>query len=814
MFTMNIFRFRWAAYFSNGVFVVTYSTMHEKTKKILVVEDESIIGLYLKSTLIQIGYDVASVVISGEQAIQQVETALPDLILMDINLPGGLDGIETAERIQAAYDLPIIYLTANSDDHLIERARVTEPFGYLIKPVHAKELHVTIEMALYKHQMERSLKITNQYLEQEILERKQIEYELEQHRGHLEELVQKRTLELEVAVNRLRTIIETVGEGLTLSDDTGYFEIFNSKIEQITGYTQEEVNRSPDFLRLLYPDPQEYHHTLLGLQEVRHHGTGTRDIETTITTKDGRRKTLLVSTSIIRDQNRDWYLSAYRDITERKRAEEELKNAKEAAEVANRAKSQFLANMSHELRTPLNAILGYAQIFKTADNLTNRQVEGLETIKSSGEHLLHLINEVLDLSKVEAGKFELQRKEFHLPNFLAQLVKIMRIQAEQRRLSFFYEYDPDLPLWVHADEQRLSEILMNLLGNAIKFTDAGQVNFRVKVTGKTQNHAPWTATIRFEVEDTGIGIAPERFEEIFLPFQQLAFRRASTQGTGLGLTISRKFVEMMGGTLHVSSTIGQGSLFTFELTFPEAVGRIAVEGPQVPNIIGYHGERRMVLVADDHKGNRAVLVERLTSIGFHVLEADNGQTCLDLALTQLPHAILLDLQMPVLNGFEVAQLIRTFPELQETVVIAISASVHQEIRVQSLEAGCHEFLAKPVDLQTLLECLRRYLHLEWIYQVDSSISDDSEHPAAPDVLQGTPLPPSVRETLLELAELGIVKTLLAELQKLETQDVRFQPLTEHLRQFVKTYQFDQLIEFLHAPEEEMRNSHGANFSGR
>ncbi|GAK55427.1 multi-sensor hybrid histidine kinase [Candidatus Vecturithrix granuli] len=775
--------------------------MHEKTKKILVVEDESIIGLYLKSTLIQIGYDVAAVVISGEQAIQQVELTSPDLILMDINLPGSLDGIETAERIRTAHDLPIIYLTANSDDHVIERARVTEPFGYLIKPVHAKELHVTIEMAFYKHQMERSLRITNQHLEQEILERKQIEYELEKHRGHLEELVQERAADLKIAVNRLRTIIETVGEGITLSDETGYFEIFNSKMEQITGYTQEEANQSPDFLRLLYPDPRDYQQTLLGLQEARQHREGARDLETTITSKDGRQKTLLVSTSIIPDQNRDWYLSAYRDITERKRAEEELKNAKEAAEVANLAKSRFLANMSHELRTPLNAILGYAQIFKTADNLTNRQIDGLETIRSSGEHLLHLINEVLDLSKVESGKFELQRKEFHLPNFLAQIVKIMHIQAEQRRLSFFYEHDPNLPLWVYGDEQRLSEILMNLLGNAIKFTDAGQVNFRVKVTGKTQNHASCTATIRFEVEDTGIGIAPERFEEIFLPFQQIAFRRASMQGTGLGLTISRKFVEMMGGTLHVSSTPGRGSVFTFELTFPEVVRTIATERPHALNILGYEGERRMVLVADDHKGNRAILVERLTSIGFQVLETDNGQDCLDLALSHRPHAILLDLQMPVLNGFEVAQLIQTFPELSDVIVIAISASVYQEIRVQSLQAGCQEFLAKPIDFQTLLECLRRYLHLEWIYQEDSLASDRSEYPAETIALQRVLLPPLVRETLLELAELGIVKTLLAELQKLETQDVRFQPLTEYLRQFVKTYQFDQLIEFLQIQQE-------------
>ncbi len=777
--------------------------MREQVKKILIVEDESIIGMYLKSTLIQIGYDVVSVAISGEQALQQVKRTLPDLILMDINLPGDLDGIETAEHIRSAHDLPIIYLTANSDDSFIERAKLTDPLGYLIKPVHAKELRVTIEMALYKHQMERSLKITNQHLEKEILERKRVEQELEKHRGHLEVLVRGRTIELEVALNRLRIVIETVGEGITLSDERGYFEVFNSKMEQITGYTQEEANQSSNFLRLLYPQTQDYHQTLFGLQEILRN-KGTRDIETTIIAKDGSQKILLVSTSLIYDQNRMWYLSAYRDITARKRAEEELTKAKEAAEVANLAKSRFLANMSHELRTPLNAIMGYAQIFKTADNLTDRQIDGLETIRSSGDHLLRLINEVLDLSKVEAGKLELQRKEFHLPNFLAQIVKMMRIQAEQRNLVFLYTQDSDLPLWIYADEQRLSEILMNLLGNAIKFTDQGQINFRVKMMGKALNHiSSHTVTIRFEVEDTGIGIAPERFEEIFLPFQQIAFRRSSTQGTGLGLTISRKFVEMMGGTLHVSSTVGQGSLFTFELTFPEILGVLPAEHSHAPNILGYTGDRRTILVVDDHKENRAVVADRLTSIGFHVLEAEDGQECLDLALTHAPHAILLDLQMPAFDGFEVAQLIQTFPELRDVVVIAISASVYQEVRLQSLQSGCREFLAKPIHFPTLLECLRGYLHLEWIYQEHSDTSECGEQPANALPSEPVLLSPSVREKLLELAELGIAKTLLAELRTLETQDARFHPLAEHLRQFVKAYQFDQLIEFLHTHKEAM-----------
>ena len=906
--------------------------MHEKVKKILVVEDESIIGIHLRSSLIQLGYKVLALVTSGEEAIQQVGAMMPDLILMDIKLAGDLDGIQTTERIRSRYDLPVVYLTAHSDTHLLERARMTDPFGYLIKPFHEKELRAAIEIAIYKHRIERTLKNTNQQLEQEIQERRQVEetlkvsetryrelfdnmksgvavyetieqgkdfifkdfnrageridhvkkqdllgksvleafpsvqdvnlfttfqrvwrtgepeshpislyqdqrivgwrenyvyklpsgeivamyadvteqkqaeQELEKHRDHLEELVQERTGELKVLANRFRTAIETVGEGITLSNDNGYFEIFNSKIEEITGYTKQEANQSSNFLRLLYPGLEEYHQTLAGLQEIREQG-GTRDIETIITTKQGARKTLLVSTSIIHDQQRIWYLSAYRDITDRKCAEVELQRAKEAAELANRTKSQFIANMSHELRTPLNAILGYAQIFKTAENLTQRQIEGLETIKNSGEHLLHLINEVLDLSKVEAGKFKLQRKDFHLPDFLTQIVKIMRIQADQRGLSFVYDHDPELPLWIQGDEQRLREVLINLLGNAIKFTDDGQVTFRVKMCNgiltsdnsrdnPPQNPSSLTASLRFEVEDTGVGIAPEKFEDIFLPFQQGEFQRSAKEGTGLGLTISRKFVEMMGGSLHVSSKIGRGSLFAFELAFPEVHKKLPVKSPLEPKIVGYQGQRRTILVADDRQGNRAVLVERLSSLGFEVLEAEHGQECLDLALAYVPQVILLDLQMPILNGFEVARRVRACPELHDVIVIAVSASVYEEVRVQSLQAGCHEFLSKPIQFQTLLDYLRQYLQLEWSYQEPPLKSPPEEQEGEETSLQSDLFPVSVRESLIELAKLGMARQLLAELDDLDVQDKKFQPLTAHLRQFVKNYQFEQVLECL------------------
>jgi len=350
----------------------------------------------------------------------------------------------------------------------------------------------------------------------------------------------------------------------------------------------------------------------------------------------------------------------------------ELRRANAELARASRHKDEFLANMSHELRTPLNVILGYAQILKSDKNLIERQREGLDTIKSSGDHLLTMINEILDLSKIEAGSMELQETEFHLPEFLKYIAETTRMRAEQKELSFVYEPDPNLPAGVRTDKKCLREVLLNLLGNAIKFTEKGWVTLRVgyrdRETGRwgdgemggTSLHHPTTPSpyLFFQVEDTGIGIASEQLGEIFLPFRQVSEHRNLVEGTGLGLAISHRLVGMMGGELQVKSTVSKGSIFWFELQLPEVPGVTPKEQSYGRRITGYKGEQLTVLVADDDRHNRAVLLGMLLPLGFKVVEAANGQECVEKAFRYNPDLILLDLRMPVLDGFGATQQIR------------------------------------------------------------------------------------------------------------------------------------------------------------
>jgi CheY-like chemotaxis protein/nitrogen-specific signal transduction histidine kinase len=408
----------------------------------------------------------------------------------------------------------------------------------------------------------------------------------------------------------------------------------------------------------------------------------------------------------------------YTDITELKNAESELaramneaREARAAAETANRAKSEFLANMSHELRTPLNGILGYAQILKRDHSLTEEQQAGVEVIRRSGEHLLRLINDILDLSKIEAQKFEIHAARFQLPELLQHLADLTRLRAEQAGLTFLYEPIPPLPVSVQGDEKRLQQVLLNLLGNAIKFTEKGsvtlQVGYHCTATGEKK--------LRFQVEDTGRGIPADKLEEIFSPFQQLHVPGQQVEGTGLGLAISKHLVQLMGGEIRVRSTPGRGSTFWVDLELPEVDEGL----PQYPTgektIVGFTGERKHILVVDDKWENRLLLVNLLTPLGFQVSEAADGQEGVAKARAERPDLVLMDLVMPVMNGLEATQHIRQSPELQDMIVIACSASAFAFNRQDSLEAGCNDFLTKPVQAEDLFEKIGRYLNLQWVY---------------------------------------------------------------------------------------------------
>ncbi|MBE9109776.1 AAA family ATPase [Nodosilinea sp. LEGE 07298] len=493
------------------------------------------------------------------------------------------------------------------------------------------------------------------------------------------------------------------------------------------------------------------------------------------------------------------------EIQERQRAEE-------AAMVASRAKSEFLANMSHELRTPLNGILGYSQVLKKHQTLTEQQQTGLNVIHQCGEYLLTLINDVLDLSKIEARKMELHPNPFHLPHFLENVLEICRVRASQKQITLNYEVLSALPQFVEADEKRLQQVLINLLGNAVKFTETGRVTLTVGYAhqwpaGADEQHQPegvsTAGSIRFQIEDTGIGIAPEQLAQIFDPFYCAPEPDRRSEGTGLGLAISRQLVQLMGSDIYVTSALGQGSRFWFDLNLLVSQRDSRIQGQVRQAIAGYRGDRRSVLVVDDKDYNRAVLINFLVPLGFRVLEAADGQTGLEQARQHRPDAVLVDLVMPLMDGFEMTRRLRKSPELQAIKVIAVSASVLALDQRLSQEAQCDAFLPKPVNEAALLKTLQTHLGLDWVYEAPDSASqpasDLSSQPAAPEPSADLPFssaaipPASELSALLDLAHRGDLKGVVAHTQRLEALNPQWATFTTQLRQLAMGYKGRQAI---------------------
>ncbi len=398
----------------------------------------------------------------------------------------------------------------------------------------------------------------------------------------------------------------------------------------------------------------------------------------------------------------------------------ELEEAKEAAEAANQAKDNFLINISHELRTPLNSILGYTQMLLRAPNLDRSQQLDLRIVKQSGNHLLTLINDILDFSKTRADKMELSLSQLDLLPFLSEIVGMFQGGADEKGISLRYESVGELPKGIIADSKRLRQVLLNLLGNAVKFTEFGEVIFKVSLVGNlAKSNVANRKTIRFEVIDTGIGMNKEVLEKIFQPFEQAGNNTNRSKGTGLGLSISQKLVELMGSKIQVSSQLGRGSTFWFDVAFDVVEIKVdkQIQLERNPSqILGYKGNTRQILIIDDRAENRDLLLKILKPLGFELAEATNGQEGLEIAISMKPDIILTDLLMPYKTGVTMVSDLRQIPELKDTPVIALSASTLEIMEKKSLSVGCNLFLPKPIDEEKLLAYLQEFLNLEWVYQ--------------------------------------------------------------------------------------------------
>ncbi len=403
------------------------------------------------------------------------------------------------------------------------------------------------------------------------------------------------------------------------------------------------------------------------------------------------------------------------DVTEIKQAELEQRHAREAADLANRAKSAFLATMSHELRTPLNGILGYAQILARDPQLTQGQLERIRVIESCGNHLLTLINDLLDLAKIEAQRLELDPQPFALGTLISELSAMVEVRADQKGLRFQVIQEGETHCVLRGDAKRLKQVLLNLLSNAVKFTHQGEVRFRIRVQPERDR-----CHLTFQVEDTGVGIPQEQLEGIFAPFEQLGDLKQRSEGTGLGLAIAQKLVAMMQGSLTVSSQIGQGSLFAVKICLPRVtdipVHLAGIPASEMP--LGYvlpPGGPYRILIVDDRIDNRGVLQGLLEPLGFEVLPAHHGQAAWQMLQQQQVDLVITDLLMPVMDGFQLLQQLKSHPSTAGIPVIASSASVIEFQQSKSRALGFADFLPKPVEAKTLVYLLEQTLGLTWIY---------------------------------------------------------------------------------------------------
>lgn len=483
-------------------------------------------------------------------------------------------------------------------------------------------------------------------------------------------------------------------------------------------------------------------------------------------------------------------------------AKEAAELARQSAESASKAKSEFLTNMSHELRTPLNGILGYVQILNRDDTLSPGQANAVNIIRESGEHLLTLIEDILDLSKIEAGKMELYPTNFRLAGLLEGIVRMFHIRAQQKQgITFTYHKQTPLPPIIHADEKRLRQILINLIGNAIKFTDHGQVTFTVGVapSPEPQPEPANSAQMRpcqmwFEVADTGIGMTPEQQERIFWPFEQVGDTHHRAEGTGLGLSITQNLVEAMHGALQVESRYKEGSTFRLELSFPAQWDAGATYDPlPAHNVAGYAGPRRKILVVDDQFHNRAMLVNLLEPIGFDLFEAVNGRHAVEQALAVDPDVIFMDLMMPEMSGLEAVAQIRNSlqpQQIRRPIIIASSVNAFEEDIRQSMLAGCDAFLVKPVNVNRLFSLLETHLQLEWHYKHSPGDKTGSGTPA-----KNTLIPPPQTElaVLLDLAMKGELPHLSRHADRLEQLSPQYRPFAARLRRLVEAFDEDRIL---------------------
>ncbi|MCV6639186.1 ATP-binding protein [Candidatus Albibeggiatoa sp. nov. NOAA] len=626
--------------------------------------------------------------------------------------------------------------------------------------------------------------------------------QLREYNSTLESVVEERTEALRSSEERFELAMQGASDGLwdwNIQDNTMYY---SPRWKSMLGYQQNELsNAMTDWKQLIHPDYltdfqrriDEYLNKKISayesLYQMKHkHGHYIWVLSRGVAVWDNKNQPIR-------------FVGTHMDMTGQKQIETELRTAKDIAEkakvqaeVANQAKSTFLANMSHELRTPLNGILGYAQILQRDHSLNAKQIEGINVIQRSGDYLLTLINDILDLAKIEAGKIELYPTDFDLAYFLQNLTEVFMMRALQKGIAFNYEQLSHLPAGIHADEKRLRQVLMNLIGNAIKFTDHG---------GVTLTAAYKDNQLQFQIVDTGIGIEQDELDEIFKPFQQSGDINQKAEGTGLGLSITRNLVSMLQGNLDVKSTPNQGSIFT--ITIPVQETTVVITKAKTPIVVkGYQRTDKRskpfsVLIVDDKSENALVLQNLLEPLQFKTAAVNNGQAAWEAIEKQAFDLLITDLVMPVMDGFELARRIRKHPEWSQLPIIAASASVFYYQQSESLEAGCNVFLPKPIHLEELLQAIHDYLPLEWVCEQEETFNQIDEPTQSADDISlhsEIELQTEYASRLFDLGMMGDIEELNQYLDSLHSEGELATPLFKQLKGLTAQFDSDEICEIV------------------
>ncbi|MEG4089072.1 AAA family ATPase [Microcoleus sp. K1-B6] len=637
--------------------------------------------------------------------------------------------------------------------------------------------------------------------------------------------------------NRLTQFINAMPIGVTVIDSAGQISYANPTASQLSGINYIPELNAAQFAEIgqaylagtneLYPTAQ--------MPIVRSLTGETVKVDDIEFHRPDKIVSLEVSSTPIVDETGkiNYAIATFQDITDRKQAEKvladynrtleqqvsdrtlelqreiiERQRAEHAAQEANRAKSTFLANMSHELRTPLNAILGFSQLLNRGSNLLQEQQEHLDIITRSGEHLLGLINQVLDLSKIEAGRTTLNPTNFDLHRLLDDIENMFQLPAENKGLQFLVERMSDLPQYVQTDEIKLRQILINLISNAIKFTSEGGIYVKIKNQDLAQE-------ICFEIEDTGEGIDGSELDKLFEAFVQTKTGEESQQGTGLGLTIARSFVQLMGGEMTVSSRAGGGTIFKFDIKFNavESTDRQREQPTRRVIAIAPNQPRYRILIADDAFDNRQLLVKLLSAIGLEVYEAKNGREAIEKWEQYSPHLIFMDMRMPVMDGYEATKQIKAKAssrsslvnggggvESQATAIIAITASSFEEEKALILSTGCEDFICKPFREANIFDALHKHIGVQFVFEELNAAPSFTENEV--NVLTKTAFSELPTELVANLQQ--AISNLDVEQMQTVINQIREinQPLARAIAACIKNFQYEQLLNVIHTLRDE------------